>query len=64
MSTARGDVYLLIVDVTVCKDTPVILHGEVSPEIFFSKPLRDGRQKITLVHTLGMMNQRPATIPI
>ena len=34
MSAARGDLYLLIVDVTVCKVTPVILHGVVSPEVF------------------------------
>ena len=32
MSAARGDVYLLIVDVTVCKVTPVIPHGVVFPE--------------------------------
>ena len=32
MSAARGDLYLLIVDVTVCKVTPVILHGVESPE--------------------------------
>ena len=29
---ACGDLYLLIVDVTVCKVTPVILHGVVSSE--------------------------------
>jgi len=32
VSAARGDLYLLIVDVTVCKVTPVILHGAISPE--------------------------------
>ena len=32
MSAARGDLYLLIVDVPVCNVTPVILHGVVSPE--------------------------------
>ena len=31
-SAARGDLYLLIVDVTVCKVNLVILHGVVSPE--------------------------------
>ena len=32
MSAARGDLYLLRVNVTVCKVTPVILHGVVPPE--------------------------------
>jgi len=29
---ARGDLYPLTVDVTVCKVTPVIQHGAVSPD--------------------------------
>ena len=31
-SAARGDLYLLTVDVTMCKVTPVIPHRVVSPE--------------------------------
>ena len=33
-SEQAWEIYLLIVDVTVCKVTPVILHGVVSPEMF------------------------------
>ena len=32
MSAVRGDLYLLTVDVTVCKVTPAIIHVVVSPD--------------------------------